>query len=935
MSKCCLGVSVKNLLHKLASQRGGLYLPWWSLHYQGCGKNNIKYDASVAHSATSLGSIMRKKINLLTRCSVFFLLTNTLLTQAQVSASSEEGYELEEIIVTSTRREQTLGDVPIAVSVVSQIDLQNSGTYDIKELNQLSSSVLISSSGSEANTAARIRGVGTVGDNAGLESSVAIFVDGVYRSRTGVGMGELGDVTQIEVLRGPQGTLFGRNASAGLIHIQTARPTHEFEAKGAVSAGNYNHARVEASVNGSLSETIAGKFEGIYFKRDGFYEDVNTDYDVNNRDRYFLRGQLYIEPQDNISLRLIGDYTMRKEDCCGAVFATDDVSDGTDEFNPLTNSQLLDPAFNPNIGLLAAIAGKTLDELYPSLDDPYNRKVAFSPGHDFAGESEHWGLSAELNWEFENMTLTSITAYREHESHQGADAEYHYVDILNITDEGSSRKFDTFSQELRLQGTAFEDRVDWLVGGYYANEELRSSSTLKFGGDYGSYVSCLLANGIDANYVDPASSGCLNATGRFVVANFLSPGTLDAFDLLYTVRDVGDQGSVYSQDSETAAIFTHNIIQITDTVDLTVGLRYTQEQKDFEADFNNTNTICPAMRDLAPTILPAFAAGFLTLACQGNSTSELNSLDLADEKSDEEITGTLVLSWKPTDDLMLYGSFSRGYKSGGFNLDRSALGPSYLPRSNDDVENLKFDPESVDAYEMGVKYYSSRLTASATIFHQEFENFQLNTFDGTVYVVETINGCNSSLQGQDSDEFATTGACSAGDVGYGVVSEGLELEAMFRAAPSLTLMAGFTYADTKYADDLVGDSAGTPLTPSLKRLPGNNLSNAPKQVTTASISWTPNIGHGMTGLAYLNMRRSDDYNTGSNLAGQKVQENYTVFNGRIGLVGPDEAWAVELWGKNLLDENYAQVIFDTAFVGSTTSYLADPRSYGVTVRKAF
>ncbi|WP_439134416.1 TonB-dependent receptor [Pseudomaricurvus sp.] len=876
---------------------------------------------------------MKKITALFTACSPVILLAQAVHAQNQPADLNAENL-IEEVVVTATRRSQSLSEVPIAVSVVSKADIQNSGTYDVKELNQLSPSVLISSTGSESNTSARIRGIGTVGDNIGLESSVAIFVDGVYRSRTGVGMGELGDVQQIEVLRGPQGTLFGRNASAGLISITTAAPTQEFSSDIAVSYGNYDERRLEANINGGLSDTVAGKLEGIFYKRDGFYEDVNTGYDLNNRDRYFLRGQLMIEPQDNLSLRIIGDYSKQKEDCCGAVFATDDVSDHTDDIKPLTNSQLLDPVYNPNIGILMAVTGKSLDELYPSMDDPYDRKMAFSPGRDYGGTSEQWGLSAELNWTINDMTLTSITAYREYDSAQSADAEYHYADILHISEDGSGREFETFSQELRLQGTAFNNRLDWLVGGYYSNESLQQGSTLKFGGDYGAYTSCLVASGLSPALMDPSSPGCLNATGRFV-ANSISPGTLQAFDLLYSLQNLGDDGSVYQQDSETFALFTHNIISLTDTIDLTVGMRYTYDEKKFDADFNNNNTVCADMRNLSPGIFPDLAPAFLTLACQGNSTSELNALNLEDSDSTEQFTGTLSLSWRPSDHWMFYGSYSRGYKAGGYNLDRSALGPSFLPRSNSDVDNLKFDPEIVDAFEIGAKYHGARLTASAALFYQSFENFQLNTFDGTVYIVESINGCDSNLNGLDGDNDPTTGGCDSGDVTYGVISEGIELEASYSVTETLNLMAGMTYANTRYADDLVGDDSGAPLNPSLRRLPGEPLSNAPDLVTTAAISWTPTITDNLTGLVYLNVRHSDSYNTGSNLAGQKVQDGYSVVNGRIGLVSESDKWSLELWGKNLLDEEYAQVIFDTAFIGSSTSYLADPRSYGVTLRKSF
>ena len=183
----------------------------------------------------------------------------------------------DDIVITAQGRAQILQDVPIAVSAVSAESLQNSGASDIRQLNQLAPSLLVSSTGSEANGSARIRGIGTVGDNPGLESSVAVFVDGVYRSRTGVGLNELGEIERIEVLRGPQGTLFGRNASAGLIHIISKKPNmNEFEGFGELTYGNFDYIRADAGITGPIGDTVGFRLDGVYVRRDGFYDDVNN-----------------------------------------------------------------------------------------------------------------------------------------------------------------------------------------------------------------------------------------------------------------------------------------------------------------------------------------------------------------------------------------------------------------------------------------------------------------------------------------------------------------------------------------------------------------------------------------------------------------------------------------------------------------------------------
>ncbi|HEX8553811.1 MAG TPA: TonB-dependent receptor plug domain-containing protein, partial [Sphingomonas sp.] len=242
--------------------------------------------------------------------------------QGDPAVSEERGTAAGDIIITATRRASPLSDVPIAVSAVTQEALQNSGANDIRQLNQLAPSLLVSSTGNEANASARIRGIGTVGDNPGLESSVATFIDGVYRSRTGVGLNELGEIERVEVLRGPQGTLFGRNASAGLINIVTRGPEFEFGGLGEATYGNYDNIRLQGGLTGPLiGDTVAFRVDGVYNKRDGFLRNItqnNNEARVNDRNRYFVRGQLLFKPSEMLAVRLIGDYTKRNESCCGA-----------------------------------------------------------------------------------------------------------------------------------------------------------------------------------------------------------------------------------------------------------------------------------------------------------------------------------------------------------------------------------------------------------------------------------------------------------------------------------------------------------------------------------------------------------------------------------------------------------------------------------------
>ena len=868
------------------------------------------------------------------------------------------------IIVTAQGRAQKLADVPVAVSAVSAATLENSGTSDIRDLTQVAPSLLVSSTGTEANGSARIRGIGTVGDNPGLESSVPVFIDGVYRSRSGNALSELGPLDRVEVLRGPQGTLGGRNSSAGLISIYTAAPEFQFGGHASVSYGNYDALRIEAGVNAPFGETVAGRIDGVYFKRDGFYNDVVNDVRVNDRDRYLVRGQLLFEPTEDLSIRLVGDYSNKEEACCAATFVqpdfaplarlSDDIPAVSAEAKfdyPGSATPALTSTSNPIIPILLGL-GQDPRALTQST---FNRDIYVSEGRTYEGETEDYGISGEINYALGDINLTSITAYREYSNWQASDTDYTQVDILYRApgEDAGARAFKTFTQELRLNGSAFGDKLDWLIGGYYANEKLEVRDNLRFGTQYGAFAPCRVVNAVNPALASPTSSGCLSAGGRAVLlaanggAGAFGPATPLIFaglDNLAQLNDLGGTGDVYNQDSENFALFTHNIFHITDTLDLTLGLRYTNETKDFDATFSNDNTICPlnraTMSGLLATPLSALAGGIIALSCQGNSTSELDGVSVSDRIKEDQFTGTGVLSWKPADDWMLYGSYTRGYKAGGFNLDRSALSnPLLLNVAALDTENLKFAAETVDAYEVGAKYAARDWGFSIAAFRQEFSNFQLNTFNGSVFLVQNINGCDTDLGGADRDASATTGTCDADEVSPGVISQGFEFETSLSPIRDVTLTMGITHADTRFEDNLVGNDSGAPLDPALRLLPGDNMSNAPAWTGTSSFTWTPNIGDsGMKGLFFVNARMTDDYNTGSDLLYGKEQDAYVVVNGRVGITNIADRFAVEGWVQNAFNKGYTQVAFNTPFVAEQQTYsafLAEPRTYGVTVRGKF
>ena len=836
------------------------------------------------------------------------------------------------IIVTATRRSQVLSDVPIAVSAVSGEQLQNSGGTDIRQLNQLAPSLLVSSATNESNGAARIRGIGTVGENPGLESSVAVFIDGVYRSRTGVGLTDLGPIERIEVLRGPQGTLFGRNASAGLIAITTAQPKFEFGGQGEVSYGNYNAVRVLGSITGPIAgDKIAFRLDGLYNRRDGYLTDVVSGRDLANRDRFLVRGQLLIKPSDDLSIRLIGDYNQKNEECCGAAILAPLQNLSRDAAGNVVTSP------NTTAALVTRLGG-----LYrtPTDGSKFVRETSLTPGQTYDQRTRDWGFSGELNYDFGNATLTSITAYREFKNKSAQDSDFNKIDILHRTD--NNRKFQTFTQELRFQGNAFDDRLDYLVGGFYAHETLRTDDDLVYGADYEKFVNGLIAPfaffgpgatvagvAAGAGYVPPAGQGLISNTGIV-------------------------QGGFFKQTSSNYAFFTHNVFSLVpDKLLLTLGARYTNEKKDLESVFITNNNLCGTLRR-APAFSPSAGGG--AIAARGAVTGAVCSInntagpgfsagDPGTQRKEDEFTYTAVLSFKPVDDLLTYVSYSRGYKAGGYNLDTAGLIPT-APSAL----TLQFEPEIVDAFEVGAKLDLREFKLNAALFYQKFDNFQLNTFNGVNFEVANIGGCGDDLGGRDRDLITGNSPCT-GDKKAGVVSKGVELEAFMYPTDDLTVTTGVTYTSTKYADQLTG-VGGVSLPPALFQLPGQQLSNASEYAVTGSIAWTPKISETLSALTYFDFRYQSALNTGSDLDFEKFQKGFAIANARIGLYGKEQRWGIELWAQNLFNQLYQQVAADAPGQGGGTfravqrglsasanqvfiTFPAEPRMYGVTLRTKF
>jgi iron complex outermembrane recepter protein len=822
------------------------------------------------------------------------------LVHAQATQRSEGGRSIETIVVTAQKREQSLQDVPIAVTAVSAQLLQDTGVKDIKDLTLLTPGLIVTSTSNETVTTARIRGIGTVGDNAGLESSVGVVIDGVYRPRNGVSFGDLGELERIEVLKGPQGTLFGKNTSAGVINVISKRPTNDFQSQVELSGGNYGAMEGSASINGGLTDTLAGRLYAAVRERDGLIDvergpGPRTETEDFDRKFYTVRGQLMLRSSEAFDARLVADYTDRDENCCAAPQAK----------------------VSPSLAVQGALAA-TQPGSFSTADRPFDRR-AFS-NRSTEQSIQDMGTSLEMNWDLNALsgaTLTSITAWRDWETRNGQDADFTSADLLYRDPDGDfGNEFKQLSEELRLAGES--ERLSWLVGAFYADEDLDSRNQLSLGTQLTPYFGRLLGN--------PA------AINLFTGLPNPYPGGLGTAD-------------VYAQNSKSWALFTNNSLRFTDALELTLGLRYTNESKDLDSRYANEHggTGCQALRNNRvaitsivnalvnnpdPVIAAASRAQALQtiygIGCATFADPIFNDVSSAQSIDEHEWSGTAKLAYRWNADVMTYASFARGYKAGGFNLDRERIGNSALnPEIPGGIAadlDTRFAKELVDSYELGVKtqWLGNSLLLNGAVFYQDYEDFQLNTFTGLQFVVTSLPQ---------------------------VVSQGVDLDVIWRTPlEQLSLQGGVTYADTKIKD------FGTAIQFFRPEREDDRLSFAPKWSSSLSATFEQPVSSSLLLRANIGAKYTSEYNTGSNLDPRKKQDAMTLVNARVGFGAADERWMVEAWAQNLTDEEYYQVAFDATLQGSSANppaglpqvpsstvaaFLGAPRTYGLTARFKF
>ena len=837
----------------------------------------------------------------------------------------------EPIVVTATLRTMNVQDIPLAVTAVAPATLERQGVSDIKNLSSISPSFNIQSSQTETQgTSIKIRGVGTTGNNTGLESSVGVFIDGVYQSRPGVALGDLVDLERLEILRGPQGTLFGRNTSAGALNITTkkANPSR-FEGFANASYGNYNLISVQGGVNVPIAKDVAAlRVSGTYRKRDGFLKS-STGAESNNRDRYMLRGQLYIEPSPDISIRLLGDYSKVDENCCDAV---------------IVRETELQPFF-----ALHGLPNDGVNQFGPSALNNLSTNSQL-----FKNSATQWGTSGELKWDLGGVKLTYIGAYRNFKSNSTQESDFTSLNLFTSGAGGSNSrpgilpngdKIKTFTQELRLQGSAFNEHLDWLIGGFYSDEDIIADQSMTFGTDFQAANSAFnFANAFGSNPL-------LNLTRLASGGVITGPGTIAGGTPVNSAGAYAENR--FTQNAKSFSVFTHNVISLTDKLSVTLGARYVDEKKDAAfTQLNASNAACQAITTGALTgLIPAaLRSGSVGLSCfpfaapvnltapaalGGGLASRLLPLPRLWSNSfkDNEITYTAQVGYKVNPDLLIYGGYSHGFKSGGFNLDPTAAN---LTNSGAVLAGLattptpvivapiyadpRFDSEKVDQIELGVKATFGRIKANVALFDMKMKDFQVLEFTGVQFLTFNVAKARST---------------------------GVELEVFGKLSDHISANFSATYANSRYPSDCnVGVSAAA--LPSATRLCGQLLTNAPKIAGVVGMTYDGPINSSGWGLivngniSYSDRRQTRTINLDTNLLPVPFafQEAYFKMNARIGITTPDEKMTFELWGTNLNNEITRGITANTPLRGgagtrSLIGFVEEPRMYGVTVRTKF
>jgi iron complex outermembrane receptor protein len=689
-------------------------------------------------------------------------------------AQSGDSGALEEIVVTARKQTENVQDVPISISVVSSQQIRDMGLKNLDDISQIVPNLVDSGGGQSSNTFG-IRGLSTTSNNPGFESGIGLYVDEVYIGQQFAFDTPMLDLARIEVLRGPQGTLFGRNTIGGAISLTTWTPGDAFEASARLSGGSYDFFEGGFRVGGALGDSdVRAGLSAQFTKRAGFLKDFATGADYNNLDSKSARLKVLFDVAPKVHVTASADYYADKN--------VDDMMDIRD-------------------GALASL-------------DPYPlKKRRIGTDFDSFGRRSALGgmvrVDADLGW----SELVSITALREHRVKGLLDQDFSVADISYTGRRENERQF---SQELRLQSEE-GGPLNYVLGFYYFAEDLDALTTANLG-----------------------------------------TAVLGTVETAYSKAKVN---------SDAIAGFANVEYRFTEHFFAGAGVRYTQENKTLDFD----QTLSPG----------AFLMPLLGVAVPLPS--------LANKIDDGNWSGNAHVDYSPTDNVLGYVSYSRGYKAGGFNATVIGTVPS----------DLSFKAEFVDSYEAGLKtsWMDDKVRVNLAAFYVDYTDKQEQSLFGTTFIVGN--------------------AASA-------TSKGFELEIFARPIEALTISAGVGYAEAKY-DRYPGcnvDGFGAPVDCS-----GNVLQDAPKWTASLAARYVHPVADRLNAFVAGDISHRSNAYVNSTNEPIYLHEARTIVNARLGLENLESGWQFSVWGRNIFDSQAEELAFD--FLGTNYARLVDPPTYGV------
>jgi iron complex outermembrane receptor protein len=744
--------------------------------------------------------------------------------------------QLEEIIVTAQKRLEIIRDVPLSVSVLTGEDLQSIGATNISGIQARLPAVTISEGLTPFAGAIRLRGVGSEGLETSIEPSVGFFIDGVYQPRSGIAMTDLLDIERVEVLYGPQGTLYGKNTNAGVISVTTRRPSHNLESELEVTRANDNGQQVKLMSSGPIHDDLAFRLSASRRVNDGWLVNDFDGDEVRDADDQLLRGQLFWTPTESLDVLLIGYHGERDLQCCDA-----------DAFYGQVQQEIAaKPSVNKNLG-----------------SNSWDDYRINTPDTAVFDQQSH-GLSFHLEYRFHQTVFESITAWDEYDWNNYSDLDRSVLGIMEVRDLQTS---ETFSQELRLLNSL--DQAELLVGlFYYQNELTRGDNanialvTLKDDvaevDEYQFGYACEFLYGVD---------GCLESNPE-------DKAFLD-----------------HEFDQTTYAIFSQLEWWWQDDVIVTLGLRYTYEEKDVELYFASEQAHDGNQK---LSIVELFAPSPLGV------DESLENYD----RTDKKLTWMFNIKYELDEDINTFFTVATGFKAGGFN--------GFVGLDTD----REFDSEDAINYELGLKssWLNNKVNFDASLFYTEFEDFQTLAFSSATSSFFVDNA------GEQRSQGVSLALRSQLNQRLRISAELLYLNAEFTDFEGADCYAG------RPVDNPVLDVDGAP--GSCDRS-GETLDWAPEWSSSFDVSYRVpgNWGEWFVSGSWVYKSLHTTQTDGN----PRSEQYFSTVNLRAGLEsGP---WGVAVWANNVFDRAYFVQVEDMPLLdGSYQTYMAEPRSAGITLR---